>query len=602
MSVSDLLIPDVIDEKWSHIYANAMDCIDLTITNINIAGDAPLVVDDLTVNGDLIANAGVTLAGNAYPEDVGLSGQVLTTDGAGALSWQTNGSGDVGGPVGSTVDHICVFADGTGKLIADSGIDINNVVVNPLAGTLEANGEEINNLKDIVLTDQAVIAPPAVVGSNKIYSNSADNKIYVLSDLGAGGKIAVNGENAEFKDLSANSGGVEEFKLPTTKGNNLDYMVSDGAGLTSWQPANFSNGIIYQPGGVSSGNIVATWAEVVSIVSNATNNESMIVYIDDSLGTPVISQNLDCKGRVLFRPYKLDAISPVSILFDADIELVNPAAFFGPIIFVGLTAGGVNLVLSNGNIMNLIEGSRITNDPASTTPMLQILDGEVGGIAIKLGGAIDTSNAVPIINVGIGSTFLLVECTLTSATALGNDIISSTDGTATLLIQADGTRNDNTNAGFTGATTITLLDYAANINYDDTAPTLGATTVQGAIDTLKALPKLALSFGATFVAQNWAAYNGAADHVELAAGNSPVTTCICPVSGTVKAVGWYTAAGDATTQCAVVINGVQIGFTLTGATGLNTAFISPITAGQPLEFVYLAGTVPGASNFVVYIE
>jgi len=38
------------------------------------------------------------------------------------------GAGDVTGPASSTVDHIALFADGTGKVIKDAGIDLSEVV------------------------------------------------------------------------------------------------------------------------------------------------------------------------------------------------------------------------------------------------------------------------------------------------------------------------------------------------------------------------------------------------------------------------------------------------------------------------------------------
>jgi hypothetical protein len=69
--------------------------------------------------------------------------------------------------------------------------------------------------------------------------------------------------------------------------------------------------IIYQPGGVSSGDTVATWAEVQSFIARA--HGKCIVYVDDSIVSPALvpgaSGVTECFGRVELRPFKIDAIN-----------------------------------------------------------------------------------------------------------------------------------------------------------------------------------------------------------------------------------------------------------------------------------------------------
>ncbi len=66
--------------------------------------------------------------GNSYsfPTGRGTNGQVLTTDGAGSLSWVTNAGGDVTGPAASTDTAIARFNGATGKIIQNSGVNIDN--------------------------------------------------------------------------------------------------------------------------------------------------------------------------------------------------------------------------------------------------------------------------------------------------------------------------------------------------------------------------------------------------------------------------------------------------------------------------------------------
>jgi hypothetical protein len=65
--------------------------------------------------------------GTAYAfTSVGTAGQVLTSNGAGAPTWTTNGNGDVSGPGSATDNAIARFDGTTGKLIQNSGITIDD--------------------------------------------------------------------------------------------------------------------------------------------------------------------------------------------------------------------------------------------------------------------------------------------------------------------------------------------------------------------------------------------------------------------------------------------------------------------------------------------
>src|SRR5271163_83806 len=68
--------------------------------------------------------------------------------------------------------------------------------------------------------------------------------------------------------------------------------------------------IIYQPGGVSAGDTVATWAEVQTFI--AATHGKCVVYVDDSITSPApvpgTSGITECFGRVTVQPYKVDSI------------------------------------------------------------------------------------------------------------------------------------------------------------------------------------------------------------------------------------------------------------------------------------------------------
>lgn len=62
------------------------------------------------------------------PAVQGASGQVMTNDGSGNLSWQTNAGGDVTGPASAVSGDVATFNGTTGKLIQDSSIASANLV------------------------------------------------------------------------------------------------------------------------------------------------------------------------------------------------------------------------------------------------------------------------------------------------------------------------------------------------------------------------------------------------------------------------------------------------------------------------------------------
>lgn len=92
------------------------------------------------------------------PVDDGTSGQVLTTDGSGVLSWTTNGAGDVVGPASSTDNAVVRFDSTTGKLLQNSTLGLDDAgPLYPFTDDTVALGDATHNFSDLFLASGAVL-------------------------------------------------------------------------------------------------------------------------------------------------------------------------------------------------------------------------------------------------------------------------------------------------------------------------------------------------------------------------------------------------------------------------------------------------------------
>ena len=96
---------------------------------------------DLSLDGDADVTGTLTASGLAYPASDGTAGQILSTDGAGNLSWTSpGGTGDVTGPSSATDDAVARFDETSGKLIQNSAVTIDDSGNVDIGGTLDVTG------------------------------------------------------------------------------------------------------------------------------------------------------------------------------------------------------------------------------------------------------------------------------------------------------------------------------------------------------------------------------------------------------------------------------------------------------------------------------
>jgi hypothetical protein len=98
-----------------------------TFTQVDITAQGDLRLQDTTGGQYVALQAPGTIATSytlTLPVDDGTTGQVLTTDGSGVLSWTTDAGGDVDGPASATDNAIARFDGTTGKIIQNSAVTI----------------------------------------------------------------------------------------------------------------------------------------------------------------------------------------------------------------------------------------------------------------------------------------------------------------------------------------------------------------------------------------------------------------------------------------------------------------------------------------------
>lgn len=147
-----------------------------------------------------------------FPVDDGTLNQVLATDGNGALSWATAGTGDVVGPASSTDKAFARFNSTTGKLLQNS------------------TGATLSDTGGATFTDFASV------------NGTASNQGYLRLH-----EQTTNGTNYIQFQSPASLAANYTLTFPTTDGNSGQYLQTDGTGLLTWATITPGTGDVVGP-------------------------------------------------------------------------------------------------------------------------------------------------------------------------------------------------------------------------------------------------------------------------------------------------------------------------------------------------------------------
>ena len=166
---------------------------------------------------------------------VGTAGQVLTSNGAGALpSFQTNAGGDVTGPASATDEAVARFDGITGKLIQNSVVLITDLgVVTGVTGLTVTGSTTLNGAQivkntapgaypyNVLTTDYIVSVDTSAARTIRLPNAPTTGQVFIIKDVvgsAAANNIslttvggAVNIDGAATQTMNVNYGSITVF-------------------------------------------------------------------------------------------------------------------------------------------------------------------------------------------------------------------------------------------------------------------------------------------------------------------------------------------------------------------------------------------------------
>lgn len=167
--------------------------------------------------------------------------------------------------------------------------------------------------------------------------------------------------------------------------------------------------IIYQPGGVTQGVTVTTWAEVQAFIS--LREGAVDVYVDDSITSPALvptaSGITDCEGRVTIKVANSDSQATPVLQIEAGATLRNLLFIVGVEVQSNATTATPSLDYTNpdGGNLSISEFGALSNAATATQPAIVVPAGQTFFLHLDTGDLILNAPAVPLFSLAATSTF-----------------------------------------------------------------------------------------------------------------------------------------------------------------------------------------------------
>jgi len=462
---------------------------------------------DASLNS-LNATAALTASGLIYPSSDGFSGQVISTDGNGKLSFSTvSGGGTALTISGSSAGGTQVSSNSFTKLQFDSDTGLNLDSIDSGATALISIG---SHYRDIIVDGQTTLVATGsdqleLIGGTGIdittsitdtNSNSVSKELAFAVDS----TIATTGSNTFVGDqiitgsitgtevltiastLTAGGATIANINYPTTDGDEGDFLTTDGAGNLSFgrpnvyaNVKNISGGTLQKGTPVHATGTAGNTSEVIAASASVASTMPATYVLNETLAD-------DAEGLALVVGY---------------INGIDTSAFEeGDVVYVGENGGFTNVkpqgsdnLIQNLGLVNKVHASNgsgyvygsgrsndvpnlptgkiwVGSDTYTVTSSLIDLD-ETGG-SINLNGDITASANMSItgdlVVAGTGS-FNYIESVTGSAKIIGDAYIILNNNTpaeryAGLVVQDSGSAGVTASLEFDGESNDWFYEYS----------------------------------------------------------------------------------------------------------------------------------------------
>lgn len=253
-----------------------------------------------------------------------------------------------------------------------------------------------------------------------------------------------------------------------------------------------ADGIIFRPGGMSLGNVFATWVEIKAVI--AATNGALTVLVDDSVAPAVVSVGVtDCQSRVTFTSaFQHELPSTVKLTLPDGAILKDVRAING---FLTVVAEGTtvpNFQFTPDRALSLIDGGVISN--VGTQPIIRLAANAFFVVTFAESSIFSnpTPGAGPLVDLSAPGAQAVI-FTVTGSGFTTDNTVTGVAGT-TAIFQFDASLgNFPTNPGFAGTTQKFVLDDALFMSY--TPAVLANWSGVAPTSTADALDRLAAKVG-----------------------------------------------------------------------------------------------------------
>ena len=234
---------------------------------ITASGTITLAGTLAVANGGTGATTASAAAANILPSQTGNSGKVLSTDGAGNLSWVSSSAGSVtsidisGGTTGLTATGGPITSSGTITLAGTLAVANGGTGATTLTGYVKGDGTSAftasttipgSDISGNISGNAANVTGTVAIANGGTGATDAGTARSNLSAAASGANSDITSLSGLTTALSLSQGGTGATTasaaatniLPSQTGNNGKVLTTDGAGSLSWVTAFINNGAL----------------------------------------------------------------------------------------------------------------------------------------------------------------------------------------------------------------------------------------------------------------------------------------------------------------------------------------------------------------------